>query len=256
MPSYRMWWEMSAEKRYRIASAPRRLAVTLVAVGLVAGAGVASAAGDEAAEDTLLNFGYDEDNHIFLVNTSATDSTYDCTLQNGLLTAEYGAAVIGRIPVDMLLDEDKAVLFENRPMEDVGSDFESADEPVAYGGADQACGISGGVVAGPNGQINHGQFMKLFHQLIDKQGMGCLNRIIAQSDLGKGDQQLRASDVDPTFAPEPSGSVDFTTVVADCKRKKKATADDDHVSAQPGKKDKSGRPDSPGNSGNAPGRNK
>jgi hypothetical protein len=238
------------------------LVVSLVALGLIAGAGVASAGdGDpteEAAEDTLLNFGYDADNHIFLVNTSATDSTYDCTLENGTLTAQYGAADGGRIPVDMLLEEDKAVLFENRPEEDVGSDFTPAAEPVLYAGAEEACGISGGVVGGPNGQINHGQFMKLFHQLIDKRGMGCLNRIIAQSDLGKGDQKIRTSDVDPTFAPEPGGEVDFMTVAADCKRDKKDRADQEQTSEQ-GKKDKgnkSGRPDSPGNSANAPGHNK
>ena len=63
---------MTAEKRYR--SRPRRsLIVSLVALGLIAGAGVASAMdGDpteEATQDTLINFGYDADNHIFLVNT-------------------------------------------------------------------------------------------------------------------------------------------------------------------------------------------
>ena len=240
--------------------------VLLVAFGLIAGAGIASAAeGDpteEPSEDTLFNFGYDEANHILLVGTSATDSTYDCTLENGTLTAEYGAADNGHIPVDMLLAEDKAAIeFANRPTEEVGSDFTPADT-VAYTGADRDCGISGGVVGGPNGQINHGQFMKLFHQLIDRRGMGCLNRVIAQSDLGKGDQQLQKSDVDvdATFAPATTGQVDFTTVAADCNRDKKDKGENHQASSNAqGKKDKgdkSDRPDSPGNSGNAPGKNK
>jgi hypothetical protein len=239
--------------------------VLLVAVGLIAGAGIASATeGDPAEEpsvDTLFNFGYDEDNHIFLVNTSATDSTYDCTLENGTLTAEYGPTVDGRIPVDMLLHEDQEVLFANRPAGEVGSDFAPAGTPVAYKGADGDCGISGGVVGGPNGQINHGQFMRLFHQLVDGRGMGCLNRVIAHSDLGKGDQQLQTADVDATFKPETTGQVDFTTVAADCNRDKKDKGETHQASSNAQEKknnkgDKTGRPDSPGNSGNAPGHDK
>jgi hypothetical protein len=102
--------------------------------------------------------------------------------------------------------------------------------------------------------------MKLFHHLVEGRGMGCLNRVIAQSDLGKGDQQLQSSDVDATFAPEITGQVDFTTVAADCNRAKKDKGENHQASSNAqGKKDKgdkSGRPDSPGNSGNAPGRDK
>ena len=264
-----MWWKMITARQWvqGMSRLRRSSIVLLIAVGLVAGAGIASAAeGDPAEEpsvDALLNFGYDEDNHIFLVNTSATDSTYDCTLENGTLTAEYGATVDGRIPVDMLLHEDKAAVeFANRPEGEVGSDFTPADTPVAYTGADGDCGISGALVGGPNGQINHGQFMRLFHQLVDGRGMGCLNRVIAQSDLGKGDQQVQTSDVDvdATFAPETTGQVDFTTVAADCNRDKKDKGENHQASSNAqGKKDKgdkTGRPDSPGNSGNAPGKNK
>jgi hypothetical protein len=102
--------------------------------------------------------------------------------------------------------------------------------------------------------------MKLFHHLVDMQGMGCLNRIIAQSDLGKGDQQLRTADVDAAFAPDSTGQVDFTTVAADCNRDKKDKGENAQASLngqeEKDKGDKSGRPDSPGNSGDAPGHNK
>jgi hypothetical protein len=92
--------------------------------------------------------------------------------------------------------------------------------------------------------------------------MGCLNRIIAQSDLGKGEQQLQTSDVDvdATLAPATSGQVDFTTVAADCNRDKKDKGQSHQASGNGQEKkdkgDKSGRPDSPGNSGNPPGKNK
>ena len=259
-----MWWKMITGRQYvpGMSRLRRSSIVLLIAVGLMAGAVVASATpgdpGEEPAEDTLYNFGYDQDNHLLLVGISATDSTYDCTLENGTLTAEYGAAANSHIPVDMLLDEDQAVLFANRAEEEVGADFAPANEPVGYTGTDGECGVSAGLVGGPNGQINHGQFMKLFHQLVDKQGMGCLNRIMAQSDLGKGDQQVRTSDVDAAFEPDTNGQVDFTTVAADCDKKDKGENHQASLNGQENKDkgDKSGRPDSPGKSGNAPGKNK
>lgn len=108
--------------------------------------------------------------------------------------------------------------------------------------------------------INHGQLMKLFHQLVDKRGMGCLNRVIAQSDLGKGDQKIRTSDVDAAFGPDTAGLVEFTTVATDCSRDKKDKGDNHQLSGESQQKrdkgDKPGRPDSPGNSGNAPGHSK
>ncbi len=237
--------------------------VLLIAFGLIAVAGIASAVEadpvEEPSEDTLFNFGYDEANHILLVGTSATDSTYDCTLENEkvTLTAQYVATEDGGIRVDMLLAEDQEILFANRT--EVGSDITSVTDPAPYA-ADGDCGVSAGVVGGPNGQINHGQFMKLIHQLVDGRGMGCLNRVIAQSDLGKGDQQLLTSDVGATVAPATSGQVDFTTVAADCNRDKKDKGENHQASGNGQEKkdkgDKSGRPDSPGNSGNPPGKNK
>ncbi len=259
-----MWWKMiSGRQHMRGISRVRRSSIVAVIVaGVLAGAVIAAAApgdpGEEPAEDTLFNFGYDQDNHTLLVGVSATDSAFDCTLQKGTLTAKYGTTANSHIPVDMLLDEDKAVLFANRPEEEVGSDFDFAIKPVAYTGTDGECGVSAGVVGGPNGQINHGQFMKAFHELVDKQGMGCLNRIMAQSVLGKGDQQLHTADVDAAFAPDSSGQVDFTTVAADCAKKDKNGNHEASLNGQEEKDkgDKSGRPDSPGNSGNPPGHNK
>ena len=233
--------------------------VLLVAVALAAVAGIASAAEEdpveEASEDTLLNFGYDEENHVLVVNTSATDSPYDCTLENGTLKTHYDDPVDGGpIPVDELEEfesgEFKPVEFLNRPPEDVDTEeFTTlATEPATYTGADGECGLSGGLVGGSNGQINHGQFMKAFHQLVAKQGMGCLNRVMAHSDLGKGDQQVRTSEVD-VVELSTSGMVDFTTEKVDCKRDKREKGED-----HPGQgNDKSVKSDSRGKSGKAQG---
>jgi len=241
-------------------SVRRSWTVLLVAAVLAAVAGLASAAEGDPEEDTLVNFGYDEENHLFLFNTSPTNSAYDCTLENGALATQYGPSVDGGpIPVEKLEVEleiepgtFEAFTFLNRPQDEVDTDeFTVATETATYEGAGGVCGLSGAIVGGPNGQINHGQFMKLFHQLVDKQGMGCLNRMIAHSDLGKGDQQVRTSDVDSSFELGQGGTVEFTTAAADCEHGKKDKGED-----HPGQADKSNKNDSPGNSGNAAGHNK
>ncbi|MCP4248320.1 MAG: hypothetical protein GY778_14835, partial [bacterium] len=81
-----------------------------------------------------------------------------------------------------------------------------------------------------------------------------LNRMIAQSDLGKGDQQIRTSDVDEAFEVGESGSVEFEMFTADCDHGKQEKAED-HPSKDKAKAKKD-RDGSPGNSGNARGRNK
>jgi hypothetical protein len=46
-------------------------------------------------------------------------------------------------------------------------------------------------VVGPNGQVNHGQIVKQVHGLAEGRQLGCIARNVGQSDLGKGDQQVR-----------------------------------------------------------------
>ena len=168
----------------------RTVLTALLTAGLIAGSSVAWAQTNEDDEpeanqsliDTLFNFGYDVVNQVFLWNTSQLDGPYDCTLENGPLTATYGET-----------SDEGVMMFPNRPAEEVGDDHEPATSPVAYTGADGECGVSGGDPTGPAGQINHGMFMKLFNSLYEGEGgRGCLVRHIAQSDLGKGDQQVQA----------------------------------------------------------------
>jgi hypothetical protein len=235
----------------------------MVAIGLLAAASVASADDsitEEEAPVDLINFGYDEENHVFIVHTSTTDSTYDCELPAHALMVGYGAVEGGSYSVDGLEDENGIVEFDVRPGDEDSE--EAAGDPLAYA-PDGECALSGYSVGGPNGQINHGQFMKLFHQVVGKQANGCLNRIIAQSDLGKGDQQVRTSDIEDALESDEgseatdaieSGTVEFESFVAVCEKGKK-DKNDDHPSnnKDKAKKDKSDR--SRGNSNNAPGRN-
>jgi hypothetical protein len=266
----------------------QRTGITIMlVVGLLAGSGVALAQTDEVIEvenseessenDTLFNFGYDLINRIFVWGLSALDGVYDCTLENGPLTATYGEAGDNDvIPVDELEDEAGVVSFPNRPADEVADDLEPADAPIEYSGADGECGISGGDVPGPNGQVNHGMFMRLFNRIYDGTGRGCVVRHLAQSDLGKGDQQVQAGDddvIEPVEAGD-TGTIDFTSVETDCERgnKDRDEAGDSELAQSgssngkpdhAGKPDQAGKPDhagkkssSPGNSGSAPGHNK
>ena len=217
----------------------------------------------EGPEDTVFNFGYDEESQLFVWNTSPTDGQYDCTLADGPVHSIY-AIDDGSIVVDGLTrDVDR----EESDVTFVDREDETAD-PIPYA-ADGDCALSADEVAGPNGQINHGIFMKLFNSLYDGPGRGCLNRYLAQSDLGRGDQQVRVSDVDPDAEPvmdEDTGEIEFSTSDADCERGNanghangnanghaNSHGDDgpEAASSQGG-----GRPDSPGKSADAPGRNK
>jgi hypothetical protein len=92
------------------------------------------------------------------------------------------------------------------------------------------CGeITGGYVTGPEGQVNHGMFLRLFNSLYEGANRGCLVRHIAQSDLGKGDQQVEADpafEAGDTVEPIEDGTIDFTTVAADCVRGPKGGDDE------------------------------
>jgi hypothetical protein len=171
---------------------------------------------DEVVEDgdTVLNFGYDEESQLFVWNTSSTEGDHDCSLEKDEENPAYGTryGVDGEdITVDGLTIEGDDVAFPAR-------DGESED--VAYAEAVE-CALGATEVAGPNGQINHGMFMKAFNSLYEGTGRGCINRHLAQSDLGKGDQQVRVSDVDPEFvsvADGDEGEVTFSTILAECER--------------------------------------
>jgi hypothetical protein len=192
----------------------------LMVVALLAVSGVAAAA-DEESDDTVFNFGYDQDNGVLVWDLSPNDGLYDCTLQTGgPFNATYGVSNEGLVYVDGLTDgSDMPVMFEPRPQDELADGLEEAEEPATYTGADGECGLSGGSVAGPNGQVNHGMVMKLFNSVFDGKARGCVVRHLAQSDLGKGDQQVKVEDVDPESDPLVTGDtgvIEFETAITDC----------------------------------------
>jgi hypothetical protein len=244
-----------------------RIFAVVAALSLLLGAGIASANGGdgERDEDTLFNFGYDAQERLFLFNTQATDSSlFDCTLQKGTLIATYGDPDgDGVIPVDDLTDDVGTISFG--PTEfGLAEDVEAATK---YPGPQDECRISAFAIGG-QGPINHGQFMKLFNELIDMRGSGCLNRWLAQSNLGKED-----------LANDDPG-ITFTTALATCDHGKKdngedhpglgqsnSDKDEDHPGRgqgnghqdEPDEADETegnghGRPASPGKSNKPPGR--
>lgn len=88
-----------------------------------------------------------------------------------------------------------------------------------------ACDLTATDVTGPEGQVNHGTVVSSFVRDLKEAlresgytgGLGCYVRVIAQSDYGKGDQQIRVSDVDETTEPsaeEPT--VDLTITETTC----------------------------------------
>ncbi len=198
----------------------KKLIVLTTILGLIAFSGVAAAeehGESEEGGDTTFNFGYDEHNGIFIWGSSPSDGDFDCTLENGPLRAIYGDEDGGGLLVEDLMHLD-AEGDTTDPKE-----FDSTDEegdPIAYADEGHDCQLTAGEVAGPQGQVNHGMFLKLFNSMFDGQARGCMVRHIAQSeDLGKDTQQVKVPDVEETEENgefEEENSIDFETVMTDC----------------------------------------
>ena len=105
---------------------------------------------------------------------------------------------------------------------------------MAFAGTAMAADVTVTVdVVGPAGQINHGQVVSNFVRALKEQlnevgrraGIGCLVRLVAQSDDGKGEEQVR-----PTASVQ-SGTTAVTEVVtiddAACEPGEDALADSD-----------------------------
>lgn len=193
----------------------KKLIVLTTILGLIAFSGVAAAQEQEPEDtgDTTFNYGFDEDNGVFIWGSSASDGEFDCTLENGPLKATYGSQDGGLLIEDLTyLEGDNAGdTVEFGPTEEGGDSLE-------YDPEGEDCQLTAGEVAGPQGQVNHGMFLKTFNAMFDGQARGCMVRHIAQSNLGKGDQQVKP-DVDPEadgVEQGDTGEIDFETVMTDC----------------------------------------
>lgn len=238
-----------------------------VMVALVASAGAAGAVvGDEPDDDqSVFNYGYDMANRMLVFGLSAATSAYDCTLE-GSFEVGYAEGEGEDRSVESLTGEDgEPVEFDARDGEELPEGVTPADGPIAFDASDNPCILTAVDVTGPNGQVNHGQIVSSFSHAIDVAGKGCVMRWIAKTGWGKGDTQVQSGDVDTAAAPPETGTLDIMSVLANCKHLEGATVatdGDEETSDHPGNgkkpeknKDK-GKPESPGNSANAPGKNK
>lgn len=248
----------------------RRIRFVAFATGLalLAASGLAFAATDDADDSepsgAFFTYGYDPANHLLVTGIHPVGSV-DCTI-DGSYEVGYGASEGGTIPVATVSGDEGPVVF---PVEADEEDDDVAG--LSYDDDGNPCTLEAILVSGPNGQVNHGTVVSAFSRALDLAGKGCVMRWIAKSGFGKGDQQIRTPDVDPTFVVMDTGSIDLVTVMAAC-RDASGGGDDDDGNAEvdeggkpariddlkPDKasKAKPGKPESPGNSANAPGRNK
>jgi hypothetical protein len=203
---------VAGKKASDVSMVRRSTVVLVVLIGLLGVSNIAVAEHEEShPEDTWFSYGYEPVDHFLAINISPNDVD-DCVLANGTLTATYGSVSDGGV-----------------------YDVDLASHPL--------CDVSGTVVAGPNGQVNHGQFMKAAKSLFAGKAYGCLVRHLAKSDIGRTDEtKVRTDDV-VTIDIGVGGNFTFVTVEADCHK------DNNDATEK-------GRPDSPGKSGDAPGRNK
>ena len=220
------------------------LVVLLVAVSTVVG-GVAMA----ASNDTLLVEGFDPDNNVLVFGVSDIDEDgSDCTVEGtGYAYVTDGAGTVISLTKD------------GQP-----ASFKLARVDVPYGQTSGVCDLIAVDVTGPAGQVNHGQVVSSFVHALKEQlkaagvrgGIGCLVRIVAQSDYGKGDQQQG-----PTFADSTvvvSGEVDLSAHEASCHGKKanetESDADNDDANGN-GNNGNNGNGNGNGNGNNGNGNN-
>ena len=196
---------------------PTRVAFVSGLVALVLGISGIAFAKVTDEPDTWFTYGYDADNHVLVFGTSPAD-TEVCSL-DGRVTAEYGMFEAGMAMVELM-----------------------------QGGMnvfDEACPLAAWLVAGPQGQINHGQVVRTFSHALEGWHKGCLMRWVAGSQFGKGEEQVRTPDADPEFVPEGMGELELMTQGAVC----------EHGNGN-GAVQSQGANVGRGNSANAPGHNK
>lgn len=200
----------------------KRLAIISTTLAILLGfSSVALADHEEPREeDTIVSFGYDELNHILALNSGDNDTPWVCNFADGALDATYIDILDGFFEIETLQSEGSDWEFDARAEHEVSEEYDAEEGTTPYAGADGTCGASGALVGGPNGQINHGQFMQAAKSLLgDMKGHGCIVREFAKSDIGKTEStKLRRGDVDESFEPGDSGQITFHTFEADCKK--------------------------------------
>ncbi len=160
-----------------------------------------------ASNDTRLVEGFDPENNVLVFGVSEIDENgFDCTVEG----PDYTYTTDGAGSVT-------ALTKNSQP-----ASFKLAGVDVAYGQTSGVCDLTAVDVTGPAGQVNHGQVVSSFVHALKEQmkeegvrgGIGCLVRIIAQSDYGKGDEQQGPTVIVGTVVV--SGEVDLTAHETSC----------------------------------------
>lgn len=196
--------------------------------------------------DAALTHGYDSDNSMLVFGVPLGDDE-DCAIsgETSYELDEDGNVVDYGVP-EQGGTEESATDFESLSTDPVDDDTAEGDDP--------ACVLTAVDVTGPNGQVNHGQVVRSFVHALKELGLrgnGCAVRAIAQSEYGKGDQQIRTSDVEDGSTTEDgdtatlSGTVDLETIVAAC-----LSNSDDNDRGRPDKAEKPEKPEKPEKSEN------
>lgn len=194
----------------------RSLVTAAVLAALMAISSVALADHEEPRDDdTIVSFGYDAENDYLALNSGDNDTPWICDFSNGALEAGYGDSD-GSPIVETLEGEGGEWEFLPREEHEVSDDYETAEDPSPY--SDGECELVLSSIAGPNGQRNHGQFVKAAKNLLDMKGHGCIIREFAKSDIGKGGE---LDDLDDEFEAGTEGEIQFTTFEADCEKPNK-----------------------------------
>jgi hypothetical protein len=186
----------------------------LVAVSTVVG-GVAMA----ASNDGVLVEGFDPENKVLVFGVSEIDEDgIDCTVEG----PDYSYVTDGAGSVTSLTKNGQPASFKL-----------AGGVDVPYGQTSGVCDLTAVDVTGPAGQVNHGQVVSSLVHAIKEQmkeagirgGVGCLVRIVGQSDYGKGDEQQGPTVIGETVVV--SGEVDLTAHETSCGGPKSDDAGDD-----------------------------
>ena len=203
----------------------------LTVIGLLAMSGVALASSDD---DTVFNYGYDQDSQFFMWNVTSLDYSPDAdALEEGLeddestadteFEALLEACGLGAGPGGESVEYGYTFDGERIQVYDLteGEFDPDGDDPIESVESGDCGEFDGGYVTGPEGQVNHGMFLKLCNSKYEGENRGCLVRHIARSDLGKDGQQVQADpefEAGETAEPIEDGTITFTTTGADCVR--------------------------------------
>lgn len=108
----------------------------------------------------------------------------------------------------------------------------------------EACDFTATDVTGPQGQVNHGTVVSAFVHALKANGytgIGCYVKLIAQTDYGKGDQQIKVGEDAPEATEGEAEPLTFSVDMTQCGKP-------DHAGppADKGKPDKAGPPEGKG----------